>query len=138
MKKRRYATKVEYRHDSTSHPDFKKYSVTVREIDGTEKVYPAYGYDASDVLSRLNLNLRLADKSKWWFTDNTITAAIWIVCLVIPMALYAYFFGASLGSGLVPMVVTGLTAIGLGTVATILYSKWVRYTEMGKRGKIEE
>lgn len=133
MKSRRYATKVEYRHDSTSHPDFKKYSVTVREVDGSEKVYPVYGYDAMDALSRLDLNLRLEDKSKWWFTDNTVTAFIWIMCLVIPMILYTYFFGDTISSGIIPMLTMGLTAIGLGTIATILYSKWITYTDMTKK-----
>ena len=53
VKPRRMAIQAEWQRDSESAPGFKKYFITIREVDGTEVRVPVYGRDMQDALNRI-------------------------------------------------------------------------------------
>lgn len=60
MKKdRRRAIHCEMLEPSKTSPGYFKYQITIRELDGTEHVVPAYGKDMQDAIERLLWNERV-------------------------------------------------------------------------------
>ena len=60
MKKdRRRAIHCEMLEPSKTSPGYFKYQITIRELDGTEHIVPAYGKDMQDAIERLLWNERV-------------------------------------------------------------------------------
>ena len=58
-KERRRAIHADLIRESKDNPGYYRYNITIREIDGTEHVVPAYGKDLEDAIERLVWNERI-------------------------------------------------------------------------------
>jgi hypothetical protein len=58
-KERRRAVYAELVRESKDNPGYYRYNITIREIDGSEHVVPAYGKDMQDAIERLVWNERI-------------------------------------------------------------------------------
>lgn len=56
---RRRAIHCEMLEPSKTSPGYFKYQITIRELDGTEHIVPAYGKDMQDAIERLLWNERV-------------------------------------------------------------------------------
>ncbi len=56
---RRRAIHAELMRESKDNPGYFRYNITIRELDGTEHVVPAYGKDMQDAIERLLWNERV-------------------------------------------------------------------------------
>lgn len=102
-------TKVSYRKESESFPEWLKYEVTILNEDGTEETIPAYGKDLQHALSRI-VKEKKVEKIK--STTSKIPQEVWILLV------FAYMTMVS-----IPVSTTQnpLWAIlGLGGMAAIL------------------
>jgi len=58
-KERRRAIHCELLEASKTSPGYYKYQITIRELDGSEHIVPAYGKDMQDAIERLLWNERV-------------------------------------------------------------------------------
>ena len=58
-KERRRAVHCEMLEPSKTSPGYYKYQITIREVDGSEHIVPAYGKDMQDAIERLIWNERI-------------------------------------------------------------------------------
>lgn len=58
-KERRRAIHCEMLEPSKTSPGYFKYQITIKEIDGTKNIVPAYGKDMQDAIERLIWNERI-------------------------------------------------------------------------------
>lgn len=79
MKTRRKAVASELVEESKTNPGYFKYRFTIREVDGTEKVIPAYGKDMEDALERLTWTERSQKK-----TYNIVAISALLTVVIVP------------------------------------------------------
>lgn len=75
-KERRRAVHCELIEPSKTSPGYFKYQITIREIDGSESIVPAYGKDMQDAIERLIWNERIEAVSDKKATFPIITGLI--------------------------------------------------------------
>jgi len=128
---KRYAKQVFYLEDSTTHPGYKKYIITVVSKNG-EKEYPAYGKDATDALKRLNWMLKDQEQTPLFYF--LIPALVWLSSIVAPIA---FFLNSSYVTKVSDIEMVGILAgmvivgmVGLG----ISINKIDNYIERGRKG----
>jgi uncharacterized protein YfeS len=128
---KRYAKQVFYLEDSTTHPGYKKYIITVVSKNG-EKEYPAYGKDATDALKRLNWMLK--DQEQTPLFHFLLPALVWLSSIVVPIS---FFLNSSYVTKVSDIEMIGILSgmivvgvVGLG----IYFNKIENYIERGKKG----
>ena len=84
MKSRRKAIDCTLIRESKDHPGYFKYKVTIKEIDGTIHVVPAYGKDMEDALERLVWTERV-DKITSKKATTPIIIAAWLTTIIVPV-----------------------------------------------------
>ena len=84
MKQRRKAIKSEWVEESKSNPGYHKYKFTIRELDGSEHVMPAYGKDMEDALERL-VWIERADKKSF----NIVAVSTLLTVIIVPSIITA-------------------------------------------------
>lgn len=88
MKTRRKAIDCTLVRESKDHPGYFKYSVTIKELDGTTHVVPAYGKDMEDALERLVWSERKEKVVKKKATTPILVSA-WLTTIIVPSIIAA-------------------------------------------------
>ena len=76
MKTRRKAVASELVEESKTNPGYFKYRFTIRDVDGSERVIPAYGKDMEDALERLTWTERSQKKMYNIVTISTLLSVV--------------------------------------------------------------
>ena len=81
---RRRAVDCKLERKSNSNPGYFKYSVTIREKDGTKHTQPVYGKDMQDALSRLINQERTVKVEKKLENNTGFIFLIWLILMGVP------------------------------------------------------
>jgi hypothetical protein len=84
-KERRRAVHCEMVEPSKTSPGYVKYRITIREVDGTEHIVPAYGKDLQDAIERLLWTERVET-----VMDKKLTTPIFVVLGLLIVGLSGY------------------------------------------------
>jgi hypothetical protein len=81
-KERRRAIYAELVRESKDNPGYYRYNITIREIDGSEHIVPAYGKDMQDAIERLIWTERIE-----MITENRAAQPIFIGASILILVL---------------------------------------------------
>ena len=121
---RRRAIDCKLERKSNSNPGYFKYSVTIREKDGTVHTEPCYGTDMQDALSRLINTERTIKIEKKIEKNPLIFFLVWMAVMAIPVLWHGEI-------AYTPWFI--LYMFGTFTAMFVFAGLWQNYLEKGKK-----
>ena len=116
-KERRRAIHADLIRESKDNPGYYRYNITIREVDGTEHVVPAYGKDLEDAIERLVWNERVEKVS-----NKKLIAPLFAV-LLLTVVVLSGMIGVIQNNPL--WVVGGLSFCGAMLLITALVDRYL-------------